>query len=138
MIPPIRKTMNIIHFHRQHVYIQEIPPYVMQTGRNRREIEKEGFNSQKNGGCNALLAFSKTLRTQRAHYLPFQIGRAICQPLPGARSLLQSLNCPKKRCFIAFFPSLAHALKTENCACANIGFTKRFLNSQEGIGYAKK
>ncbi|MDR1541676.1 MAG: hypothetical protein LBU32_27555 [Clostridiales bacterium] len=61
------------------------------AGRNRREIEKEGFNSQKNGGCNAVRAFSKTLRTQKARYLPFHIGRAFCQPLPGARNLPEEL-----------------------------------------------
>jgi hypothetical protein len=46
-------------------------PILCKAGRNRREIEKGGFNSQKSGGCNATRAFSKTLRTQRVHYLPF-------------------------------------------------------------------
>jgi hypothetical protein len=70
-------------------------PILCKVGRNRWKIEKGGFNSQKNGGYNAVHAFSKTLRTQKAHCLPFQIGRAICQLLPSACSLPEELESQK-------------------------------------------
>jgi hypothetical protein len=73
-------------------------PILCKAGRNRWKIEKGGFNSQKTEAA-MLCAFSRTLRTQRAHYLPFQIGRAICQLLLSARSLLKELELSQKALF---------------------------------------